>query len=152
MAKSGPCPLSAVMGGRHLVLFEALELIIGDFNHGGEAMMKLGLAHKMLLVVCLPCWPCCFFRSLCLRALPGRAGDERGQGRAGGGEEAAQLAHELQRSVACRPASWGRRQQVPRCAARPAQGGDTLLQRFRQEPALRLTEGATGSGRAHRHA
>ena len=49
-------------------------------------MKKLGLAHKMMLVVCLPLLALLFSPPVRLRTLSGRTGDERRPGRAGGGE------------------------------------------------------------------
>ncbi|MGY4003040.1 methyl-accepting chemotaxis protein [Aeromonas sanarellii] len=106
-------------------------------------MMKLGLAHKMLLVVCLPLLALLFFSG---RYVYERYRVEQEMSEALAAlevvKEAAQLAHELQKERGMSAGFLGAGGNKFRDAL-PAQRKvvDTLLQRFRQEPALlALTE------------
>ena len=106
-------------------------------------MMKLGLAHKMLLVVCLPLLALLFFSGRYVYERY-RVEQEMSEARAALEvvKEAAQLAHELQKERGMSAGFLGAGGNKFRDAL-PAQRKvvDTLLQRFRQEPALlALTE------------
>ncbi|MGS3136888.1 methyl-accepting chemotaxis protein [Aeromonas sanarellii] len=106
-------------------------------------MMKLGLAHKMLLVVCLPLLALLFFSGRYVYERY-RVEQEMSEARAALEvvKEAAQLAHELQKERGMSAGFLGSGGNKFRDAL-PAQRKvvDTLLQRFRQEPALlALTE------------
>lgn len=106
-------------------------------------MMKLGLAHKMLLVVCLPLLALLFFSGRYVYERY-RVEQEMSEARAALAvvKEAAQLAHELQKERGMSAGFLGAGGNKFRDAL-PAQRKvvDTLLQRFRQEPALlALTE------------
>ncbi|MFR9702759.1 methyl-accepting chemotaxis protein [Aeromonas sanarellii] len=106
-------------------------------------MMKLGLAHKMLLVVCLPLLVLLFFSGRYVYERY-RVEQEMSEARAALAvvKEAAQLAHELQKERGMSAGFLGSGGNKFRDAL-PAQRKvvDTLLQRFRQEPALlALTE------------
>lgn len=106
-------------------------------------MMKLGLAHKMLLVVCLPLLALLFFSGRYVYERY-RVEQEMSEARAAlaAVKEAAQLAHELQKERGMSAGFLGSGGNKFRDAL-PAQRKvvDTLLQRFRQEPALlALTE------------
>ncbi|MFM5843570.1 methyl-accepting chemotaxis protein [Aeromonas sanarellii] len=101
-------------------------------------MMKLGLAHKMLLVVCLPLLALLFFSGRYVYERY-RVEQEMSEARAALEvvKEAAQLAHELQKERGMSAGFLGSGGNKFRDAL-PAQRKvvDTLLQRFRQEPAL----------------
>ncbi|WP_265436659.1 methyl-accepting chemotaxis protein [Aeromonas media] len=106
-------------------------------------MKKLGLAHKMLLVVCLPLLALLFFSGRYVYERY-RAEQEMSQAQAALGvvREAAQLAHELQRERGMSAGFLGSGGNKFRDAL-PAQRKvvDTLLVRFHQDPALlALTE------------
>ncbi|MEB6607230.1 methyl-accepting chemotaxis protein [Aeromonas sanarellii] len=106
-------------------------------------MMKLGLAHKMLLVVCLPLLALLFFSGRYVYERY-RVEQEMSEARAALEvvKEAVQLAHELQKERGMSAGFLGSGGNKFRDAL-PAQRKvvDTLLQRFRQEPALlALTE------------
>ncbi|MFQ2151879.1 methyl-accepting chemotaxis protein [Aeromonas sanarellii] len=101
-------------------------------------MKKLGLAHKMLLVVCLPLLALLFFSG---RYVYERYRVEQAMSQAqaalGVVREAAQLAHELQKERGMSAGFLGSGGNKFRDAL-PAQRKqvDTLLARFRQDPAL----------------
>ncbi|MBP0601825.1 methyl-accepting chemotaxis protein [Aeromonas sanarellii] len=101
-------------------------------------MMKLGLAHKMLLVVCLPLLALLFFSGRYVYERY-RVEQEMSEARAALEvvKEAAQLAHELQKERGMSAGFLGSGGNKFRDVL-PAQRKvvDTLLQRFRQEPAL----------------
>lgn len=106
-------------------------------------MKKLGLAHKMLLVVCLPLLALLFFSGRYVYERY-RVEQEMSQAQASLGvvREAAQLAHELQRERGMSAGFLGSGGNKFRDAL-PAQRKvvDTLLARFHQDPALlALTE------------
>ncbi|WP_429107636.1 methyl-accepting chemotaxis protein [Aeromonas media] len=106
-------------------------------------MKKLGLAHKMLLVVCLPLLALLFFSGRYVYERY-RVEQEMSQAEAALGvvREAAQLAHELQRERGMSAGFLGSGGNKFRDAL-PAQRKvvDTLLVRFHQDPALlALTE------------
>ena len=113
-------------------------------------MKKLGLAHKMLLVVCLPLLALLFFSGRYVYERY-RVEQEMSQAQAALGvvREAAQLAHELQKERGMSAGFLGSGGNKFRDAL-PAQRKvvDTLLARFHQDPALlALTEvqqGLTG--------
>ncbi|MDM5064647.1 methyl-accepting chemotaxis protein [Aeromonas salmonicida] len=101
-------------------------------------MNKLGLAHKMLLVVCLPLLALLFFSG---RYVYERYQVEQGMGQAQAAlyvvREAAQLAHELQKERGMSAGFLGSGGNKFRDAL-PAQRKlvDTLLVRFHEDPAL----------------
>ncbi len=101
-------------------------------------MKKLGLAHKMLLVVCLPLLALLFFSGRYVYERY-RVEQEMSQAQAALAvvREAAQLAHELQKERGMSAGFLGSGGNKFRDAL-PTQRKqvDTLLQRFREDPAL----------------